>query len=84
MNAPLTRIEAEDRTGLTSRAGTSTNDRYAFLSCQLGRVTRETRPNPRNGMPMNVDIFQLVGFGCSWDRATRRARKSANYPVFAR
>jgi len=72
MTTPITREQAEAKTRLTAREMTSDDESCAMLRCQLGRITREERPDPRNGSPMNVSVFNLIKFGRTWSEAVRR------------
>jgi len=67
-----TREQAEVMTSLSSRE--YSGEKSPFLQCQLGRQRSETRPNPKNGMPMTVFVFDLLGYGSTWALAAKRAK----------
>ena len=75
---PLTQIEAENKTGLFSREMTRGQERYDFLRCQLGRHITEVRVHPLTGMPLQVVVFHLLGWGRTWAEAAARVR-AANW-----
>ncbi len=75
MNDAMTMEQAELKSGLTGRlmSGDGGND---FLRCQLGWVSGETRPNPKNQMPMPVTIFHVAGYGETWEAAVKKAKRT--------
>jgi len=71
----MTETEAKNRTGLlTSRHYPAAS--IPFLQCQLGdiiMVQRNRNPDRNcNGYSMTVPIFQVKGFGSTWEAAVAR------------
>lgn len=71
----MTETEAKTRTGLLSSRHFPAAS-IPFLQCQLGDIVmvHRTRTPDRNcnGYSMPVPIFQVKGFGSTWEQAVAR------------